>query len=76
VTLGGLGLRYELLGQWELPLDFDVWTKRIGAPPEAIARLEDLFDHATPEAIATFRITPPPNRTFCLLAAMFVGTKG
>jgi SAM-dependent methyltransferase len=75
-TLGGLGLRYELLAQWELPLDFAVWTKRIGAPPEAIARLEHLFDHASPEAITTFRITPPPDRTFCLHAAMFVGTKG
>ena len=75
-TLGGLGLRYDLLAQWELPLDFDVWTKRIDAPPEAIARLEALFDRATPEAIATFRITPPPARSFCLHAAMFVGTKG
>lgn len=74
-ALGGFGLRYEFLGQWELPLDFAVWTSRIGAPPEAIARLEQLFDSATPEAIATFRITPPPARTFCLHAACFVATK-
>ena len=74
-ALGGFGLRYALLDQWELPLDFAVWTRRIGAPPEAIARLEQLFDRATPEAIAAFRITPPPARSFCLHAAMLVATK-
>jgi SAM-dependent methyltransferase len=74
-ALAGFGLSYHLINQWELPLDFGVWTARIGAPPAAIARLEELFDSASPEAVATFRITPPPARTFCLLAALFVGTK-
>ncbi|MFN8537868.1 MAG: hypothetical protein U0232_10400 [Thermomicrobiales bacterium] len=46
-----------------------------GHASRRIARLEHLFDHATPEATAAFRITPPPDRTFCLHAAMFVGTK-
>lgn len=75
-TLGGLGLRYEFVKRWELPLEFDAWTKRMATPPEAVARLEALFDHATAEAVVAFRITPPPARSFCLHAAMFVGIKG
>lgn len=75
-TLGGLGLRYEFVKRWELPLEFDAWTKRMATPPEGVARLEALFDHATAEAVAAFRITPPPARSFCLHAAMFVGIKG
>lgn len=74
-TLGGLGLRYEFLSRWELPLDFGVWTRRMDVQPNALARLKRLFDSATPEAVAAFRITPPPARSFCLHVAMFVGTK-
>ncbi len=75
-ALGGFGLRYELLRRWDLPLDFAAWTARIATPPTAIARLHALFDRATPEAIAAFRIAPPPARSFCLHAALFVATKG
>lgn len=76
-ALRRFGMGYELLNQWELPLDFASWVARVGAPPTAIARLEDLFDNATPAASAAFRIAPPPApRTFCLHAALFVGTKG
>ncbi len=74
-ALRGFGLRYELLRQWALPLDFATWTARVGAPPAAIARLETLFDGATPAAIEVFRIVPPPARSFCLHAALFVATK-
>ena len=74
-TLNGLGLRYEFLSRWELPLDFGVWTTRMDVQPAEIARLEQLFDNATPEAVAAFRIAPPPARSFCLHVAMFVGTK-
>jgi SAM-dependent methyltransferase len=74
-ALAGFGLRYELLGRWDLPLDFATWTARVGAPPAAVARLEALFDSATPEAIAAFRITPPPARSFCLHAALLAGMK-
>lgn len=75
-ALRGFGLRYELLHQWALPLDFAAWTARVGAPPAAVARLETLFDGASPAAIEVFTITPPPARSFCLHAALFVGTKG
>ncbi len=75
-ALGGFALRYELLRRWELPLDFAAWTARVGAPPAAVARLETLFDGASPDAVEAFRITPPPARSFCLHAALFVGTKG
>ena len=68
---------YEFLKQWELPLDFASWVARVGTPPTAIARLENLFDNATPAAIEAFRIAPPPApRAFCLHVALFVGTKG
>ena len=75
-ALHGFGLRYELLRQWALPLDFVTWTARVGAPLAAVARLETLFDNAPPTAIEAFRIAPPPARSFCLHAALFVGTKG
>jgi SAM-dependent methyltransferase len=75
-ALNGFGLRYDLLRRWELPLDFTAWTARIATPPPAIARLQALFDGATPEAVTAFRIAPPPARAFCLHAALFVATKG
>lgn len=75
-VLNGFGLRYELLRRWELPLDFATWTARLAAPPAAVARLEALFDGASPAAIAAFRIAPPPARSFCLHAALFMATKG
>jgi len=75
-ALNGFGLRYALLRRWELPLDFAAWTARIATPPPAIARLQALFDGASPEAVVTFRIAPPPARAFCLQAALFVATKG
>lgn len=74
-ALAGFGLRYEFLAWWHLCQDFDTWVRRVGAPPEAVARLEALFDSATPAAIDAFRITPPPARSFCLHAALFVATK-
>jgi SAM-dependent methyltransferase len=74
-VLNGFGLRYDLLRRWDLPLDFAAWTARIATPPTAIARLQVLFDRATPEAIAAFQIAPPPARAFCLHAALFVATK-
>ena len=75
-ALGGFGLRYELLRRWDLPLDFADWTARVATPSTAIARLQALFDGATPEAVAAFRIAPPPVRAFCLHAALFAATKG
>ncbi len=70
-----LGLHYALLRQWRLPLDFADWTKRIGATPAAITRLEALFDQASPEAVAAFAITLAPTRAFQLHVALFVATK-
>ena len=75
-ALAGWGLRYEFLTQWHLFQEFDTWVQRLRVPPAAIARLEALFDSAIPAAIDAFRITPPPARSFCLHAALFVGTKG
>ena len=75
-ALRRFGMRYELLRQWELPLDFASWIARVGTPPTAIARLERLFDSATPAAIADVPYRPAASaRTFCLHAALFVGTK-
>lgn len=74
-ALQAFGLRYELLRQWRLPLDFVDWTRRQQVPPTALARLETLFDQATPAAIEAFTITSAPQRSFCLHVAMLVGTK-
>jgi SAM-dependent methyltransferase len=74
-TLEGVGLRYEFVSRWELPLDFADWVARVRTPPESVAKLEAMFDAAPPAAREAFRIVPPPARSFCLHAALFVGER-
>lgn len=73
-ALAGFGLRYELLARWDLPLEFAAWVARVGTPPDKIARLEALFDAATPAAVEAFHIAPPPTRAFTLPVALIGGT--
>lgn len=71
----GAGLRYALHAEWRLPLDFADWVARVATPPANVARLEALFDAATPAAVAAFAIAPPPRRAFALPAALLSGLK-
>ena len=74
-ALAGFGMRMTTVAQWYLPLEFAGWVARVGTASEGVARLETLFDNATPAAISEFAITPPPARSFRLPAALFVGER-
>ena len=74
-ALEKLGFRYELLSEWELRFDFAEWVTHGGTPPENVARLEALFDAASPGAVEEFCIARPA-RSFCLSAALLRGTRG
>ena len=74
-ALEKLGFRYELLSEWELRFDFAEWVAHAGTPPENVARLEVLFAAAPPGAVESFCI-PRPARSFCLPAALMLGTRG
>ncbi len=70
-----IGIPFDVVTQWDLPLDFADWTARQQTPPASIARLETLFDTASPAARDAFAVVTTPPRSFHLWAAMFKGTK-
>lgn len=70
-----IGVPFAIVTRWNLPLDFADWTARQQTPPDAIARLEALFDGASPAARDAFSIVATPPRSFHLWAAMLAGTK-
>lgn len=70
-----IGVPFAVVTRWDLPLDFADWTARQQTPPEAIARLEALFDAASPAARDAFAIVTSQPRSFNLWAAMLLGTK-
>lgn len=70
-----IGVPFAVVTRWDLPLDFTDWTARQQTPPDAIARLEALFDDAPLAARDAFSIVTIPPRSFHLWAAMFKGTK-
>jgi SAM-dependent methyltransferase len=70
-----IGVPFAVAARWDLPLDFADWTARQQTPPDAITRLEALFDTASPAARDAFAIVTTPPRSFHLWAAMLKGTK-
>jgi len=70
-----IGIPIDVVTRWDLPLDFADWTARQQTPPASIARLEALFDTASPAARDAFAIVTTPPRSFHLWAAMLKGTK-
>src|ERR671935_195143 len=49
VMLGAAGFADELLGTWDLRLDFESWVARMRTPPLAVAQLKALMDGAPRE---------------------------
>ncbi|MDQ6601847.1 MAG: methyltransferase domain-containing protein [Chloroflexota bacterium] len=70
-----IGVPFAVVTRWDLPLDFADWTARQQTPSESLARLEALFDTASPSARDAFAIVTTPPRSFHLWAAMLMGTK-
>ncbi|MDQ6833671.1 MAG: methyltransferase domain-containing protein [Chloroflexota bacterium] len=70
-----IGVPFDVVTRWDLPLDFADWTARQQTPPASIARLEALFDKASPAACDAFAVVTTPPRSFHLWAAMLKGTK-
>ncbi len=70
-----IGVPFDVVTRWELALDFADWTARQQTSPAPIARLETLFDTASPAARDAFAIVTTPPRSFHLWAAMLKGTK-
>lgn len=70
-----IGVPIDVVTRWDLPLDFADWTARQQTPPASIARLETLFDTASPAARDAFAIVTTPPRSFHLWAAILKGTK-
>jgi ubiquinone/menaquinone biosynthesis C-methylase UbiE len=52
------GFTAEVVFTWELRLEFDPWVQRIATPPEEVAMLRRLFDHAPAEVRARLQIGP------------------
>ncbi len=70
-----IGVPFDVVTRWDLALDFADWTARQQTSPASIARLETLFDKASPAARDAFAIVTTPPRSFHLWAAMLKGTK-
>lgn len=70
-----IGVPFDVVARWDLPLDFADWTARQQTPPAAVAQLEALFDDAPPAARHAFSIVTTPPRSFRLWAAMLRGCK-
>lgn len=71
-----IGVPFAVVARWDLPLDFADWTARQHTPPEAVAKIEQLFDTAPAETAAAFGITAAPARAFHLWATVLRGVKG
>ncbi|MDQ2784307.1 MAG: class I SAM-dependent methyltransferase [Chloroflexota bacterium] len=70
-----IGVPFDVVTRWNLSLDFADWTARQQTPPASVARLEALFDMASPATRDAFAIVTTPPRSFHLWAAMLKGTK-
>jgi hypothetical protein len=68
-------LEPELLGEWSIQQDFEPWVERIGTPPDAVAGLRALFDHAPEEVRSAFGIRGGGDYAFTLDLAVIAGRR-
>jgi len=69
------GLEPELLGEWKIHQEFLPWVERIGTPPDAVAGLRALFDHAPGEVRSAFGIRGQGDYAFDLDLALIAGRR-
>lgn len=61
--LQAAGFAAELAFTWSLRLEFDAWVRRIATPPDDVATIRRLFDHAPAEVRAVLQIEPDHSFT-------------
>jgi ubiquinone/menaquinone biosynthesis C-methylase UbiE len=66
------GFAGEVAFTWELRLDFDAWVQRIATPPDDVAMIRRMFDHAPAEVREVLQIEP--DHSFTLQGALFKAT--
>lgn len=67
------GFTYDVVYQWELPLDFDLWVERMATPSANIGIIRSLFDNAPLEIREALGIQP--NYHFKIPGALFLAGK-
>jgi ubiquinone/menaquinone biosynthesis C-methylase UbiE len=73
--LGAAGFACELLGTWDLRLDFESWVARMRTPPLSIAQLRTLFDRAPREVRTAMAIAGEGDYSFSIPVALLRGVK-
>ena len=71
-AIASVGMNFEVLKQWRLPIDFEDWVTRQQTPAVAVTQLEEWLDHAPLSVQQSLVMTQEP-RTFQLWAALMRG---
>lgn len=72
---GVAGFTSELLGTWDLRLDFESWVARMRTPPLSVAQLRALIDGAPREVRAALAIAGEGDYSFSIPVALLRGVK-
>ncbi|MEP0873953.1 class I SAM-dependent methyltransferase [Trichocoleus desertorum AS-A10] len=72
-AIASVGMNFEVLQQWRLPIDFADWVRRQQTPPMAVTQLEECLDGAPLVVQQSLVMTRAPQRTFQLWAALMRG---
>jgi SAM-dependent methyltransferase len=70
--LEAAGLAPELLGTWDLEIDFEDWIARMHTPPKKVTALRELVGATPPEVRERFRFTGRPG-VFLIPIAVLLG---
>jgi ubiquinone/menaquinone biosynthesis C-methylase UbiE len=70
--LAQTGFAAEVVFTWQLRLDFASWVQRIATPPDDVAAIRRLLDHAPAEVRACLRVEP--DHSFTLQGALIKAT--
>ena len=71
--LGAAGFADDLLGSWDLPLNFEAWVARMNTPPLAVSQLRALFDGAPGEVRTALGIAGGHDYSFSVPVALLRG---
>jgi ubiquinone/menaquinone biosynthesis C-methylase UbiE len=72
--LGAAGFAADLVGRWDLRLDFESWVARMNTPPLAVSQLRALFDGAPGEVRGALSIGGQQDYSFSVPVALLRGS--